>query len=322
VRDITGVYDGIAALAFRFAAIALITVVLSAGVTVFFVRRLLRPLEGLRKSAAALADGQYDNRIKVTGRDEIAELSANFNQMADAVGGHIRALQDTAEQRKLLLAALTHELKTPMTAIIGYSEALMRVRLNKTQQEESIACIHSECKRIERLSQKMMRLITLHNGEAADMQPQPAKKLFEAVEMTLEGISQKENIKLVFAEKGSPVFRMDIDMMASVILNLFDNARKAGAKHIRIEAETNAISVKDDGSGIPQDEIDKVIFPFYMVDKSHSRSERGSGLGLALCELIAKEHGAHLHIESRVGEGTAVTVRFEKLHFDDNLKNT
>lgn len=321
VRDITGVYEGITALTIRFAIIALTTVILSAAFMIFLIRRNLRPLGGLQKSAAALADGQYDNRIGVTGKDEISVLAESFNKMADAIAGHIRALEDTTEQQKLLLSALTHELKTPMTAIIGYSEALMRVHLKKSQQDESIAYINSECKRIERLSQKMMQLITLHSGEVTNIKPQPVNRLYEAVHMTLQSIAWKENIELVFTENGSPVFEMDIDMMASVLINLFDNARKAGAKHITITAEDSSISVKDDGSGIPQDEIVKITQPFYMVDKSHSQSKGGSGLGLALCELIIKAHYAHLHIESQLGKGTIVTIRFEKLHFDNTSKN-
>ena len=128
------------------------------------------------------------------------------------------------------------KLKTPMTAIIGYSEALMRVRLKKEQQEESISYINSECKRIERLAQKMMQLITLQGGEPADIKPHSVKDLYDVVDMTLSGIAQKENIELALTETGSPTFEMDIDMMASVLINLFDNARKAGAKHITIAA--------------------------------------------------------------------------------------
>jgi Signal transduction histidine kinase len=115
-------------------------------------------------------------------------------------------------------------------------------------------------------------------------------------------------------------FEMDTDMMASVLINLFDNARKAGASHIIIEARESTISVRDDGSGIPPEEIKKVTQPFYMVDQSHSQSEGGSGLGLALCELIARAHGARLQIESQLGTGTTVAIIFEKLHFDDLSK--
>lgn len=312
-RDITDVYGGITALGVRFAIIAFTTIILSAVIMALLIRRVMRPLKDLQKNAAALANGQYGERIMVRGKDEISELGESFNKMSDAVACHVKALEDTAEQRKLLLSALTHELKTPMTAIIGYSEALMRVSLKKTQKEESIAYINSECKRIERLSQKMIQLITLDGGEPAELKAQPVSVLFEAVEMTLQGIAKKENIDLAFMNKGTPVFDMDTDMMAGVLINLFDNARKAGARHITITADDNAISVNDDGSGIPADEIEKITQPFYMVDKSHSRSAGGSGLGLALCEAVVKAHGAKLVIESEISKGTVVTVYFEKI---------
>jgi two-component system phosphate regulon sensor histidine kinase PhoR len=310
VRDITHVYSGITAMAVRFAVIALVTVVLSALLMIVLVRRMLHPLDALRKNAAAIASGQYDSRIKVRGKDEIAELAESFNKMADAVASHIEALKDTAEQRMLLLGALTHELKTPMTAVIGYSEALMRVRLSKTQQEESVRYIHSECSRIERLAQKMMQLITLHGGQPADLWRQPVAKLYDAVEGTLVGVAKEEGIELTFSEEGEQVLVMDIDMMASVLINLFDNARKAGAKHISIAAADYNLCVSDDGVGIAPDVIKKITQPFYMGDKSYSRSEGGSGLGLALCELMVKAHGASMNIESELGKGTRVTIHF------------
>lgn len=311
VRDVTGVYDGVTSLGIRFAIIALITVIVSAVMMMWLIRRMLKPLGGLQKNAAALASGQYDSRITVRGHDEISALAGSFNKMADAISSHIEALEDTAEQRKLLLSALTHELKTPMTAIIGYSESLMRVNLNPKQKDESIAYIHKECRRIERLAQKMMRLIMLHGGEAPELSPQPVSALYAAVANTLNEVAEKENIRLIFENRSACAFNMDVDMMASVLINLFDNARKAGAKHISIVAKDNRISVIDDGAGIPADEIKKITQPFYMVDQSHSRSSGGSGLGLALCELIIKAHHARLSIDSRLGKGTTVGISFE-----------
>ncbi len=322
VRDITDVYIGITQMAVRFAGIALATVFFSALLMIMLVRRMLRPLGLLRESAAALANGRYDSRIDVKGRDEIAALAQSFNMMTDAIVGHIDALKDTAEQRMLLLAALTHELKTPMTAIIGYSEALMRVRLSKAQREESVRYIHSECKRIERLAQKMMQLIVLHGGQPAEFTLQPVQRLFEAVEKTLRAIAEESGIALAFSADKASGHVMDIDMMASVLINLFDNARKAGAKRIDISAGRDSLRVSDDGTGIAPHEIKKITQPFYMADKSHSRSEGGSGLGLTLCEMITAAHHAVLHIESEIGKGTTVTIIFSKLHFDNSVKNT
>lgn len=309
VRDITGVYDSIFALGIRFAVIAMITIVLSAAIMIVLIRRTLNPLNGLRRNAAALADGQYDNRIEVRGKDEISELAIRFNKMADAISGHIVALEDEAEQRKLLMSALTHELKTPMTAIIGYSESLMRVNLNPKQKEASIAYINKECKRLERLAQKMMRLITLQDSETERVS-MPVSALYAEVLGTLGEVAGREDIRLDFEDRSKAVFCMDADMMASVLINLFDNARNAGAKHISVAAEEDRIRVIDDGEGIPESEIKNITQPFYMVDKSHSRSVGGSGLGLALCELIVRAHHARLVIESKAGAGTTVSIIF------------
>ena len=311
IRDITAVYDGIISLGFRFALIAFIAIVISILMMIFLIRRTLSPLNALQKNAAALANGQYDKRIAVQGNDEIAELSGRFNKMADSISRHIETLEDTAQQRKLLLSALTHELKTPMTAIIGYSESLMRVKLSPQQKEESIAYIHRECKRIERLSQKMMRLVALHGGEAPNISPQAVSTLFSAAESTLYKIAEQENIALRLDCDDDFVLDMDTDMMASVLINLFDNARKAGAKRIVIAAKSRCLSLTDDGAGIPADEIKRIVQPFYMVDKSHSQSNGGSGVGLALCDLICKAHQAQFSIESELGKGTTAIISFE-----------
>lgn len=313
VRDITNVYDGITRLAVWFACIALITVLLCGFMMVMLIRRTLRPLAALGDNVAAFAAGRYENRIQVSGEDEISALGTSFNQMADAITLHMKALGDTAQQRKLLLSALTHELKTPMTAIIGYSEALQKIRLSQEQREASIAYINGECRRLERLSQKMMQLVTLQDGVALNMKRQPVSVLYNAVRETLMAIAKKESIELVLQAKGNPFFEMDVDMMASVLINLFDNGRKALARHIFIIADETGIVIRDDGSGIPEDEIEKITQPFYMVDKSYSHSIGGSGLGLALCDLMVKAHGAHLDIESQEGRGTSVGIVFHSI---------
>ncbi|MCH1981929.1 HAMP domain-containing histidine kinase [Ruminococcus sp. OA3] len=312
VRDITDVYDGIVRLGGWFVLIAAGTILICGLTIAVLVRCTMRPLGALEKNATALADGQYDNRIQIRGKDEIAELGNSFNKMADAISLHINSLEGTAEQRKLLLAALTHELKTPMTAVIGYSETLMKVSLSPGQMRDAVAYINRECRRIERLSQKMMRLITLQDGEPPAIERQPVSKLYDAVRETLTAAAQKADIMLTFAEEEKVFFPMDLDMIASVLINLFDNACKAGAGHISIKADSAGILVQDDGKGIPKAEIKKVTQPFYMVDQSYSQSVGGSGLGLALCELILEKHEARLMIESCEGAGTAVRIIFHK----------
>ncbi len=181
VKNIEQVYSSNASLTAKLAAVSLGLVLLTAAVLAYSVFRVLRPLKALQGSAAAIAHGDYQSRIPVKGKDEIAALSVSFNAMAEAVEKHVAEINDVAEARKLLLAALTHELKTPMTAIIGYSEALMKTRLTQEQREEAAAYINAECSRIERLSQKLMQLIALDGGSGITIAPTPVTELFESV---------------------------------------------------------------------------------------------------------------------------------------------
>ena len=144
VRDVTYVYADIRTLTWQFIAICAGAFLVSAAVIMLCTFRALRPLKSLQQNAAAIAGGVYDKRITIHGRDEIAELATSFNKMADAVQQHIDAVTATAEERKLLLGALTHELKTPMTSIIGYSESLQRKKLMPEQREEATAYINRE----------------------------------------------------------------------------------------------------------------------------------------------------------------------------------
>ena len=128
----------------------------------------------------------------------------------------------------------------------------------------------------------------------------------EAVEQSLRDIATQAGINLHFTYDADTSLPMDCDLMNSVLINLFDNARKAGATEITIAAMAGRISVSDNGIGIPADQIRHVTEPFFMADNSRG----GSGIGLALCEKIAQAHGAKLTIESAEGEGTQVYIDF------------
>ena len=307
LRDVTSVYEGIAALRARFTLICLAALLASAAVIVLVTFRALRPLEALTAGAAAMMNGDYAARIPVRGRDEIAVVSEGFNRMADAVERHIDEVTATAEERRMLLGALTHELKTPMTAIIGYAESLERARLNPAQREKAVSFIFREGRRLERLTQKMMRLITLTDGEEIECRDTPASELFAMVEETLTGSAAHQGATLRFCGDGAR-YAVDPDLMASVLINLVDNACAAGAKNVTVRAEERVLSVTDDGCGIPADIIEKVAQPFFMADRARSRRRGSAGLGLALVSRIAALHGARLTIES--GEGGGTTVQF------------
>ena len=316
IRNMTDLYDSIARLRLQFGIICAVSVLLSAVLILLVTSRTLRPLQTLEREAAAMAKGDYRARIPLSDRarrrkDEIATVSESFNRMADAVEQHIDSVTALAEERKMLIGALTHEMKTPLTAIIGYAESLDRAKLNETQREEAVSFIHRESKRLERLTQKMMQLVTLTDGAYIAFRDVPARELFDMTGKTLETIAARHGTELRFVESGER-FSIDADLIAGVLINLVDNACSAGAKHVTVAAKERELSVSDDGCGIPQEIIDKVAQPFFRADKSRSRRGGHAGLGLALAERVAQLHGARLLIESREGSGTTVSLRFDE----------
>ncbi|MDO4572309.1 MAG: HAMP domain-containing sensor histidine kinase [Clostridia bacterium] len=310
VRDQSAIYAGVRRMCAQFAGISSGAFLLSAAVITLCTFRALRPLRSLQENAAAIAGGVYDRRIAVRGRDEISELASSFNRMAEAIQAHVAALTATAEERRQLLGALTHELKTPMTAVIGYADTLQKLKLRKEQREEAVAYICHECRRLERLTQKMMRLLTLSGGESVRRMTAPASALLEAAEPTLRELAARRGVALTmdFAD-GSYV--MDLDLMTSALVHLLENACDAGASHVVLRALPQRIVVEDDGEGIPPELLSRVAQPFFRADVGGvSRRSGGLGLGLWLVGRIAGLHGAALEIRSEPGRGTAVTLDF------------
>lgn len=309
VEDITPVYKRISDLMWRFAAICGAGAAVGTALIILIVRRASKPLSLLRETARRIAAGNYAERTKVAAKDEIGALSEDFNTMAEAVERHVEQLEDTAQRQKLLLGGLTHEFKTPLTSLLLYSETLLMAELPEQEKEKALVHINTQCRWLESLTQKMMRLITLDG--LAEIRQSSVRGLFEDV---------CESIRPVLAERGTPlvvqcrmeVLPMDCDLMKTLLVNLIDNASKASARGqtVFLRAYENTIEVKDGGTGIPESELDRVTDAFYMVDRSRSKAKGGSGLGLALVARIAQAHGARLVIKSKEGEGTSVKIIF------------
>lgn len=274
--------------------------------------RLLKPLRKLQQAAADISEGRLGQRAQAGSKDEIGAMAASFNRMADRIEEQVTELEKVSAQRGMLLGSLTHELKTPMTSIIGYSDTLLHVKLSEERREQALHRIHDECRRLERLSGKLMNLIGLYDNDSIRLEETEVEDLFSRV-ADLEKYHLEECGMTLETRSDGQMRRLDRDLFESLLINLIDNAVKAGKEGdaIRLEAAGNEISVTDQGRGIPPGDLPRVTEAFYMVDKSRSRKAGGIGLGLALCSRIAELHNASLHIESREGEGTRVTVVFQ-----------
>lgn len=280
-------------------------------IVAFILRHSLRSLKELNATAADIAKGNYDKRVNVRGKNEIATLGTTFNQMAEAVETRTKSLEESERQKTLFMGNLTHELKTPLAAISGYAQTLLTVRLDEADEAEALGYIDEECKRLERLSKKMLRLLELDTEQKLELHEIPVRQLFERTGRLCRKLLETKGVTLQYEEHGE-CFLAEEDLMTEVLVNLVDNANKASKQGdtIRLIANDHQILVQDTGCGIPEEEQKKILEPFYMIDKSRSRKNGGAGLGLALTALILKRHDVTLAIESEEGKGTTMILNF------------
>lgn len=280
-------------------------------IVALILRHSLRSLKELNATAADIAKGNYDKRVNVRGKNEIATLGTTFNQMAEAVETRTKSLEESERQKTLFMGNLTHELKTPLAAISGYAQTLLTVRLDEADEAEALGYIDEECKRLERLSKKMLRLLELDTEQKLELHEIPVRQLFERTGRLCRKLLETKGVTLRYEEHGE-CFLAEEDLMTEVLVNLVDNANKASKQGdtIRLIANDHQILVQDTGCGIPEEEQKKILEPFYMIDKSRSRKNGGAGLGLALTALILKRHDVTLAIESEEGKGTTMILNF------------
>ena len=213
------------------------------------------------------------------------------------------------------MGAFTHELKTPMTGILGYADLLRSMQPDPEEQREAAGAIYHEAHRLENLSVKLLQLLHLDEEELTLVPLNLDKVVARAIQAARPALEQNGNARAEAIPTGLWVMG-DGDLLCDLVLNLISNAAKAGPGGlITITAEqvgkTVLLRVRDRGCGIPADQLTRVTEPFYMVDKSRARKQGGSGLGLALCSRIAQAHGGTLTIKSDPGKGTAVTVNLQ-----------
>ena len=266
---------------------------------------LTRPIRLLTRATKRMASGDYHHRARKVSSDELGQLTTDFNQMANALEDNINQLEDEIQAREDFVAAFAHELKTPLTAIIGYADMLRSHRLD---EEKSFMCanyIYTEGRRLETMSLRLLDIIVTKRQEI-ELQMVSAESLFFYL---YDMYAAKKNMDFHFTyDEG--MIRCDASLIKSVLINLLDNACKASEPGSRIDVDGYAVSegyrfsVKDHGVGIPEEEVYKITKAFYMVDKSRSRSRNGAGLGLALCEEILLLHHSRLEIESEPGKGS------------------
>lgn len=328
-RNIQYVYDARDRLYEQYRNMVLFVIALSIPVSWFLAYHFTKPIRQLMKATRDFARGNYQSRVEVKGEDELASLMMEFNRMARRLEKSIWDLEDAARRQEEFTGAFAHELKTPLTSIIGYGDMLRSMNLTEEEKRSSSDYIYKQGKRLERLSYKMMELVRV-DKQGITLKPMKTRELAYEIARFTKRLLWEKNV--AFEKTIAPgIIWGDLDLLCSLFGNLIDNASKACGRKQYGEGEQGKIlfvgkqekngysfTVEDNGCGIPADEVGKITEAFYMVDKSRARKEGGAGIGMTLCSRIVKLHHAVWKIESKEGSGTSVYVFFPEEEEEDD----
>ncbi len=298
-------------------------------------RWFFRPLRETADGARRLAAGDLDHRVVVPEAAELATVARSVNLLADDLGDQVRLLDAERERfkevatremagasrltevRRDLVANVSHELKTPLTAIRGYAETLEDGALDRRRVARRFTrSILEQCARLEAL---LGDLLTLSRLDSQQRAPEPeAVDLAELARHAVEVLApraRKGDLELTLEAPDAVPAVGERDELERLLLNLIENAikynRPGGRVRVRLDARDSEliIEVRDSGIGIPEEALERVFERFYRVDKGRSRDQGGTGLGLAIIKHVAQSHGGSIEVESKLGHGSTFIVR-------------
>jgi len=274
--------------------------------TYFLSRSILRPVDELITAARAMEKGDLNQRVSVRGRGELGELANAFNAMAEG-------LTRLEQLRQNMVTDVAHELRTPLSNVRGYLEALRDGVMEPTP--ETIASVYEEAMLLNRLVDDLQELAMAEAGQLKLVfQPVDIKDVIEKAVGSLISQAKDKEINLVAdLPDDLPLIETDAERLGQVLRNLLKNAivNTPPGGEIRIQARTIdsqvEVSVQDNGIGISTEHLPYVFERFYRADKSRARTTGGAGLGLAIVKQLVEAQGGQVAIDSQVDAGTRVT---------------
>lgn len=292
---------------------ALVALLLSLVLALLISRSVARPLQRMAVATEAVAEGEYDQRLSLQGPDEVRRVAGSFNSMAARVKATQQAQRD-------FLINVSHDLKTPLTSIQGWSQALADgTAARRGQTEEAAHIIREETERMARMVSELLALARIDSGqlklrlETVDLQA-----LLEDVRRNLSWQAERQQIELSLRSEPVPPLQGDADRLVQIFANLVDNALAHTPARGRVElalrplgTDAVEVTVQDNGSGIPPEELERIFERFYQVEKSRARLEERPrvGLGLTISRELVRAHGGEIYARSEVGQGTLFGVR-------------
>jgi len=296
----------------------LVTLVVAAILALILTRSLSAPIKKIAAAAHTIAGGDYDQQLNIDYPAEMKEVAFSFNQMA-------REVKQSRQSMRDFVANVSHELKTPLTSIQGFADAILDGAAGGEEgQRRAAGVIRDESTRMSRMVEQLLDLSKIESGQIAMARhPVQVDQILQACVEKLSLAAREKGVQLGCDCPSLPPLMGDGDRLAQVFTNLLDNALKhtpAGGKvsaAARVASEMTGgaearfveVTVMDTGSGIPAGELDRVFERFYQVDKSRARARGGAGLGLAISRSIVEAHGGRIWAESVEGLGSRFVVR-------------
>ncbi|MDO9120204.1 MAG: ATP-binding protein [Anaerolineaceae bacterium] len=295
--------------------LATLIALLAAVVASFLIsRQVVEPIQRLMKLSRKIAAGEYEERLQISGNvqenqlDELDQLALSFNQMADK-------LEKTESMRLQLIGDVTHELRTPLSAIKGYMEGLIDGVISATP--ETYNQVYAEADRLQRLVNDLQELSRVEAGAyQLKIESVVPTTLIETVvnhfnrQFDEKGIILKKSI-----EPNLPNVAVDKDRIVQVLTNLIGNALQytptGGEVMVAVSRikEEMVFTVTDTGIGISPEHLSMIFNRFYRTDKSRTRASGGSGIGLTIAQALVKSHNGRIWVES-AGEGKGTSIHF------------
>jgi signal transduction histidine kinase len=304
----------------------IIQVILVVDIIIFFlvlyvIRQSLSPLELITKAFSKVKEGRYGEKIEFVGTDEVGQLVNNFNIMSKAIKEKEAEAKKTDIAKDEFLAMITHELKTPLVPIQGYADILLSEHLGKLniKQKERIDIIKSSSESLLSIISDLLDAQKLELGQLTIKKSNGNIKntIDKAIE-ALKPVADKKNVE-ISSDEVDLLINHDSERITQVITNLIKNSLTAvepdsGKIEVVVDNMPTEIkiSVKDNGSGIPQEKQKNLFKKFYQVDTTLTRERGGSGLGLAICKGIIEHHGGQISVHSVENQGSTFSFTISK----------
>ncbi|SHR97005.1 integral membrane sensor signal transduction histidine kinase [Mycobacteroides abscessus subsp. abscessus] len=317
-QDTETVHSLIKRLNQHFVFAGFLTVALTLFIIALLSKAITKPLIKMKDATFQISQGNYSISLPETGNDELGDLAKSIESLA-------HDLTFLTQERNDFLASISHELRTPITYIKGYTEIIMKRELSEIEKQNYLVIILEETNRLNDLIKQLFDLAKMDQNSF----------LIEKTEVNIKEILEKVEAKLApaFKEKGMTLYiscqkdfflQADPIRMEQIFFNLLDNSMKysaaGGTTNVSVELKKSQlfVTIRDTGNGIPEEDLPHIFNRFYRVDKSRTRLLGGAGLGLSIVKELVNKHNGTIMVKSQIQEGTEFQMMFRGAWSDEN----